>query len=226
MTARILLFSLFVLSTTRSFASYLSGIDVSHYQGAIDWEKVASADITFVSIKATEGSSYTDPDFEYNWKASLRAGIVRTAYHFAHPSISASDQAVYFVDAVIAAGGYDNNATMQLMLDLEDADKQSPAVVWAWVQAFAAAVKARVGRPIIIYTGYYFWRDSVGDPHENLDAPLWIAAYIPTPLIPVAWPTWTFWQHADNGTIPGISGRVDVDYFNGSRQDLEKLCFL
>jgi lysozyme len=178
-----------------------------------------------VSIKATEGSSYTDPAFAYNWKESLRAGLVRSAYHFAHPSISADEQAEYFVNAVVSAGGYENNATMQLMLDLEDSDKQSPAVVWAWVQAFAAAVKAKVGRPIIIYTGYYFWRDSVGDPRENLDAPLWIAAYIPTPLVPAAWPSWTFWQHADNGTIPGISGRVDTDYFNGSRQDLARLCF-
>ena len=114
---------------------------------------------------------------------------------------------------------------MQLMLDLEDADKQSPATVWAWTQAFAARVRAITGRPIIIYTGYYFWRDQVGDPADNLDAPLWVAAYIPKPLIPRAWPSWTFWQHNDDSNIPGIKGRVDGDFFNGERAELERLCF-
>lgn len=209
----------------RSFA-YLSGIDVSHFQGAINWKSVGASNISFVSIKATEGTTYTDPDFAFNWKGAHDAGIIRTAYHFAHPSLSATAQANYFIDAVITAGGYSNNSsTMQLMLDLEDADKQTPAIVWAWVQDFAAAVKVRTGKPILIYTGFYFWRDSVGDPLDNLDAPLWIAAYIPTPLIPKAWAAWTFWQHADNGIVPGVVGGVDVDYFNGSLQDLEKLCF-
>jgi lysozyme len=214
------------LLSCRTFA-YLNGLDVSHYQGAINWSLVGahSSNISFVSMKATEGTTYTDPDFSFNWKGAQDANIIKTAYHFAHPAESAVDQANYFVDAVISAGGYSNNSTLQLMLDLEDADKQTPATVWAWVQAFAAAVKLRTGKPILIYTGYYFWRDSVGDPLNNLDAPLWIAAYIPTPLVPQAWAAWTFWQHADNGNVPGVNGGVDVDYFNGSLQDLEKLCF-
>ena len=139
--------------------------------------------------------------------------------------MSATAQATFFLDAVVAAGGWNATQTMQMMLDLEDADGLKPDAVWAWVQSFAAAVRARTGRPIIIYTGYYFWRDQVGDPLNNLDAPLWIAAYIPTPLIPRAWGSWTFWQHTDALSVPGIKGRVDGDYFNGPREQLLKLCF-
>lgn len=205
--------------------AYLHGIDVSRYQNKIDWAAVAR-NVSFVSIKATEGADFTDPSFHVNWAGAHANGIVRTAYHFAHPSVSAVAQADYFVDAVNSAGGYANSSTMQLMLDLEDADKESPSVVWAWVQAFSARVKVRTGRPLLMYTGFYFWRDSVGNPTDNLDAPLWIAAYIPTPLIPTAWAgVWTFWQHADNGSVPGITGNVDLDYFNGSEEDLRALCF-
>lgn len=215
-----------LLISLSSVSSLLSGIDVSIFQGAIDWAAVASrSNTSFVSIKATEGTDFHDPNFKENWAGAHSAGLFRTAYHFAHPSADAVAQADFFCGAVAAAGGWANSSTLQLMLDLEDADKQSPAAVWAWTQAFAARVRAITGRPIIIYTGYYFWRDQVGDPADNLDAPLWIAAYIPKPLIPRAWPAWTFWQHNDNGDIPGINARTDVDYFNGERAELERLCF-
>ena len=213
------------VTVPRVGAAYLNGIDVSRYQGQIDWAAVAR-NVSFVSIKATEGATFTDPSFAVNWAGAHANGLIRTAYHFAHPSVSAYAQADYFVDAVNSAGGYTNSSTMQLMLDLEDADKESPAVVWAWVQDFSARVKARTGRPLLMYTGYYFWTGSVGDPTDNLDAPLWIAAYIPKPLIPKAWGgVWTFWQHADNGRVPGITGNVDLDYFNGTEEDLRALCF-
>jgi GH25 family lysozyme M1 (1,4-beta-N-acetylmuramidase) len=111
---------------------------------------------------------------------------------------------------------------MQLMLDLEVNDSQTPAVVWAWTQAFSARVLARTGRPLLMYTGYYFWRDSVGNPTDNLNAPLWIAAYIAKPLIPTAWPNWTFWQHDDNGRFVGIDGNVDVRLLRVPGKHLEQ----
>ena len=185
----------------------LSGIDVSHYQGVIDWPTLMThTNLSFVSIKATEGTTYTDPSFSTNWKSSKSVGLKRSAYHFAHPSVSAVEQAQYFVGAVESAGGFRDNSTMQLMLDLEDSDKLSSGEVWAWVQSFMGEVQRLTGKPGIIYTGYYFWRDNVGNPTDNLNAPLWIAAYIASPLIPPAWSTWTFWQYDDNGKLPGITG--------------------
>ena len=150
---------------------------LGQYQGDIDWPAVAASGIKFVSIKATEGASFTDAHLSANWKGAHAAGLYRTAYHFAHPSVDAVAQANHFVDAVNAVGGYPkNSSTMQFMLDLEDADKLAPGQVWAWVQAFMGQLQARTGRPGIIYTGYYFWKDNVGNPSSNLNAPLWVAA--------------------------------------------------
>ena len=102
-------------------------------------------------------------------------------------------QAQYFVRAVQAAGGWTASPTLPLVLDLEDTDVANvdPDAVWAWVQAFMAEIKLLTGRPGMIYTGYYFWRDQVGNPGTNLGCPLWIAAYVTTPQIPSAWNDWT-----------------------------------
>ena len=119
----------------------------------INWNAVRSSGIKFVSIKASEGVTYTDPDFYANWIGAHAAGLTRTAYHFAHPSISAIDQANYFVAAVTSAGGYAHNtSTMQLMLDLESTDGLEPPAVWSWVQAFMGHLQNLTGRPGIIYT--------------------------------------------------------------------------
>ena len=155
----------------------LPGIDVSVYQGSIDWHAVAASGIKFVSIKATEGSTFIDSHLSANWNGAHAAGLYRTAYHFAHPSVDAVAQANHLVDSVNAVGGFPkNSSTMQFMLDLEDADKLGPGQVWDWVQAFMKQLQARTGRPGIIYTGYYFWKDNVGNPLNNLNAPLWVAA--------------------------------------------------
>lgn len=134
-------------------------------------------------------------------------------------------QANFFVTAVQNAGGFVNSSTMQLMLDLEVTDGQSPAAVWAWVQTFMATIEQLTGRPGIIYTGFYFWQDNVGNPSDNLNAPLWLAAYVANPQVPAAWGYWTFWQYSDTGSVPGIAGNVDVDYFAGTIDNLRKLCF-
>ena len=225
-------------ASTNSNASYLRGIDVSHYQGSIDWQKVAGSGISFACAKATEGNTYVDKTFATNWKGMHAAGIVRCAYHFARPASNATSQALHFVQTVQNAGGYASSKTLQLMLDLETNDKLGPKAVWAWVQEFVGEIKRLTGRPAIIYTGYYFWNGQVGAPTDNLDCPLWVASYThPAPAgIPKAWPSgWTFWQYNDNGAsapggaaghIPGVSGKsVDVDYFKYSAATLAKFCF-
>jgi len=219
-------------------SAWLRGIDVSNYQGAVDWAAVAGADITFACAKATEGTAYVDATFRENWKGMSAAGLVRCAYHFARPQDDAVTQARHLVDTVNAAGGYKSSNTLQLMLDLEEDGGKSPKALWAWVQAFLGEVKALTGRPGIIYTGCPFWKTSVGDPADNLDAPLWVASYThPAPYcIPKAWSEgWTFWQYDDNGAaapggaarhIPGLAGSsVDVDFFRYDRATLLKFCF-
>ena len=205
----------------------LHGIDVSNYQGNVNWTSVKNAGNSFAFCKATEGTTFTDAYLKQNWAGIHTAGMVRGAYHFGHPGTSATTQAQYFVNAVRNAGGFAAGSnSLQLVLDLETTDGLSPSQVWAWVQSFVAEIKILTGRPAIIYTGYYFWRDSVGNPTNNLNCPLWIAAYgVSSPMVPPAWGYWTFWQYSDTGSVPGVSGNVDHDYFNGSLTTLYKFCF-
>jgi GH25 family lysozyme M1 (1,4-beta-N-acetylmuramidase) len=147
------------------------------------------------------------------------AGLVRGAYHFGRPKTGAVAQARHFVHVVRPTHG-----DLQLVLDLETAGGKSAADVWAWTQAFIAEVKRLTGRPGIIYTGYRFWRDHVGGPKDNLDCPLWLAAYThSTPLVPRAWSRWTFWQYSEKGKLSGVQGHVDQDYFRGTPAQLKSL---
>jgi hypothetical protein len=116
---------------------------------------------------------------------------------------------------VVSAVGTLAADDLPVMLDLETAGGQSEGTVVAQITTWLNAVKAGTGKTPIIYTGYYFWNDSVGSSAFSSYAD-WIAAYGSCPLSPDGWSGWTFWQYADNGSIPGISGDVDLDYFNGT----------
>jgi len=197
----------------------IQGIDISHWQGSINWTSVKNSGKTFAFMKATEGTTYTDPTFATNWANAKAAGLIRGAYHFAHPNTSAVNQANRFCDVVKPTHG-----DLQMMLDLEATDGVSPSGVRSWVVAFINQIKARTGRPGIIYTGFYFWRDSAGN-GSNLDCPLFLAAYVsnPDPYVPAAWPFFTFWQYTSTGSVPGVSGNCDRDAFNGSTSGLNAL---
>lgn len=148
------------------------------------------------------------------------AGIIRGAYHYGHPGSDPTTQANFFYNTVKPVAG-----DLQMTLDIETTDGKSASQVWSWIQTFIARIKTLTGRPGIIYTGYYFWVDSVGNPSSNLNCPLWLAAYVsdPSSYVPRAWSTWSFWQYSDNGSVPGVSGAVDLDCWNGSLSNLKNL---
>jgi GH25 family lysozyme M1 (1,4-beta-N-acetylmuramidase) len=204
-------------------AAHLNGHDVSSYQGNVNWSSVKSAGINFAFAKATEGTGYTDRYINANIAGMKRVGIVPGTYHFGHPGIDATAQANHFTTVVRNANGGNFSGLLQLVLDLEVTDGKTPAQVWAWTQTFVARVRAVTGRPCIIYTGFYFWRDRVGNPNNNLNCPLWLAAWVPesqtTSLIPQAWSSvgWAFWQYTSSGSVRGISGNVDRDYFRNTQ---------
>jgi GH25 family lysozyme M1 (1,4-beta-N-acetylmuramidase) len=204
-----------------SGSSYaIQGIDVASYQGNVNWTSVKNAGLTFGFNKATEGTGYTNPYFASNWVNMKSAGIIRGAYHFGHPSIDPIAQADFFVNTVHPVSG-----DLQMALDIEVTDGRTPAQVWSWIQTFIARIKYRTGRPGIIYTGFYFWRDSVGNPRNNLNCPLWLAAYVsnPSPYVPPAWSTFSFWQYTSSGRVSGVSGNVDRDAWNGTLSGLNNL---
>jgi GH25 family lysozyme M1 (1,4-beta-N-acetylmuramidase) len=197
----------------------IQGIDVSHWQGTINWTSVKNSGKRFAFMKATEGTTYTDPRFATNWAQSKAAGLIRGAYHFGHPGSDAIAQADRFINVVQPTSG-----DLQMMLDLEVNDGRTPSQVRSWVVSFIGRIQSRTGRPGIIYTGFYFWRDRAGN-GSNLNCPLFLAAYVSNPnnYVPAAWPYWTFWQYTSTGSCPGISGNVDRDAFNGSLTGLNNL---
>jgi lysozyme len=207
--------------TRASGGSYaVQGIDAASYQGNVNWTSVKNAGLKFGFEKATEGTTYKNPYFAGNWANMKAAGIIRGAYHFGHPGSDPTTQADFFVNTVHPGSG-----DLQMTLDIEVTDGRTPAQVWSWIQTFIARIKSRTGRPGIIYTGFYFWRDGVGNPRNNLNCPLWLAAYVsdPTPYVPPAWSTWSFWQYTDAGSVPGVSGAVDRDAWNGTLTGLNNL---
>jgi lysozyme len=194
----------------------LAGIDVSHFQGEVDWRAVAAAGVRFAFVKATEGLDDVDPRFAENWQQSRAAGLLRGAYHFLHPNLDARRQAAHFLAVVTL----DDDA-LPPALDVEVTDGVERAALTACIETWLATVAAAVGCKPVVYTDPSFWRDNVG---ANLSSyPLWLACYGPQPEVPASWPTWTFWQHSQSGRVDGIAGPVDLDSCRLSEEQLRQL---
>ena len=198
----------------------MHGIDVSHYDGTIDWAKVKASGIDFAFMKATEGTTFVDPDLAANWKGAGDAGVIRGAYHFLRPADDAVAQADFFV----ATAGVPGKGDLPLALDLETTDNMPNATVASVTAAFLARVQEQTGRAPVVYTSARFWGTFAGPSTGYDQYALWDAQWTTAcPSLPPAWVNWTFWQNAATGTVPGISGtmNVDLDQFNGSLAALQ-----
>ena len=205
----------------------LAGPDVASYQHpsgySIDWGAAgATSGAAFAIIKATEGTGYTNPYFRGDYSAVRSRGLARGAYHFARPSLKAGSavaQADYFVRV---AGKFNLRGDLPPALDLEVTGGLKPAELTAWVATFLKRVKATTGRTPMVYTSPYFWTHSMGNSTAFRSYPLWLASWsskAPTSL-PGGWSRYTFWQYTNAGKVSGISGRVDMNVFNGTRAAL------
>jgi lysozyme len=194
----------------------LKGIDVSHYQGAIDWAQVNKSDVEFVFIKATQGKNTVDPHFKANWQGSKQVNLLRGVYHYLDPSIDATKQAQHFLATTESHFG-----ELPPVVDIEAFEKQSAADVVKSLTAYISVInKVSLCAPII-YSSSGFLNDlKYEDFGEHI---LWLADYNPTPKIPHGWKVWTFWQFKSNGKIQGIASDVDVSYFARDRAALEAM---
>jgi lysozyme len=198
----------------------VQGVDVSHYEGTIDWAQVHGSGIDFAFIKATESTDFIDPNFATNWQEAGAAGVVRGAYHFFRPEVDPVAQADYF----IATAGIPLPGDLPLTLDLEVTDTDTAAETAQSALTFLARVAAQTGRTPIVYTSQSFYGSTLGAPAGFGGYTLWVANWqVTCPNLPTAWSGWQFWQHADNGTVAGITGtaNVDLDEFNGTLADLK-----
>lgn len=195
------------------------GIDVSHHQENIDWAVVAKS-VHFVFIKATEGVTYTDPHFRDNWKQAGENGLLRGAYHFYRPDSPADKQAEHFAATV------GKESELPLVLDLENpVGLPDSAQLLKDVKLFLDTVEQSTGRKPIIYTMPNFWNMHMKGAVWANQYDLWIAHYTTRaePSVPAPWDHWLFWQYTQtgNGKSVGIEeGNVDMNWFNGSIDDL------
>jgi lysozyme len=191
------------------------GIDVSHYQGDIDWPTVAASGISFAFLKATEGTTYVDDYFAANVAGARAAGIKVGAYHFlrAETLEEAVQEAQHYLDTVDGVGELD----LPPVLDVEvvtDAVNMS-AICRAWTDR----VREVTGQQPIIYT-YPYFADQYLDASLS-DIRLWLANYdVNQPNDRAGWTHWTFLQYTDKGQVPGIRGNVDMNEYEGSVEDL------
>ncbi len=198
------------------------GIDISHWQGTINWTKVAAAGKRFAYMKASEDTWYVDPTYATNRAQANANGLLVGAYHFSQPNAtigSATAQADHFLDTATPASG-----DLLPVLDLERTGGLGQNKLIAWVQEYMARIYERTGVQGVIYCSPNFWRTNMGDTtwfSDNGYDVLWVAHWTTatTPIVPGgAWggDGWTFWQYTSDGSVPGISGRVDLNRYNGT----------
>lgn len=210
-------------------AQAIRGIDVSHYQGTIDWKKVHDgAGIVFAFAKATEGitNSLNDDFFTKNMINGINAGVVMGAYHIARPTInSAEDEANHFLSV---AACFIGPGQLPPVLDLEPdyIDPLTKSALSAWILIWVTTVQNATGIAPIIYTTSFYAANRINITLNSYK--LWIATYPSNPIIPPSnlgvWSNWTFNQYsADIAMISGIITPVDLDVFNGSINDLNNL---
>lgn len=199
---------------------YVHGIDVSSYQGKINWEKVVAMEsynvkLSFAFIKATEGVTLVDSYFQRNWRESKEAGIIRGAYHYFKPKKSGKWQAKFFLQTVNLEAG-----DLPPVIDIEETGGLSKLELQLNLQEFLNEIEAKSKTKPIIYTGYKFFEDNLKEKFG--DYTIWIAHYY-QPKLKLPETAWHFWQHADNAHIDGIKGKVDMNVFNGDEVDLSTL---
>ncbi|CAO3670311.1 unnamed protein product [Umbelopsis vinacea] len=202
----------------------LSGQDVSNYQGSVNWAAQAAAGSKFAYIKATEGTTYTNPSFTQQYNGAYNAGLIRGSYHFAHPdSSSGAAQAKYFI---AHGGGWSaDGKTLPGALDIEYNPSGatcyglSQSAMVSWIKDFSNTYHAATGRYPVIYTTTDWWTTCTGNSAAfGTNNPLWIARYSSTAgTLPNGWSYYSFWQNADSGSLAG-----DQDRWNGDAAGLSK----
>jgi len=198
------------------------GMDVSAFQGNVDWSAAARTGGQFVYIKASESTGYLNPYFAQQYNGSKAAGLIRGAYHFALPDRSnGATQANYFLDN---GGGWSPDGyTLPPMLDIEynpygsTCYNLSAAAMSSWIAEFSTTVHTRTGQFPTIYTTRDWWDTCTGsNPGFAATNALFIANYSTSPgLMAAGWGSESIWQYSDQGVFPG-----DQDVFNGTAAQL------
>lgn len=197
-----------------------SGVDVSRWQGTIDWGKMVQQGVNFAWIKATESTGLVDPQFKRNWIEARNWGILRGAYAFYRNNADAVAQANHFANTIGEDVG-----ELPPAGDFEDTGGQAnPAAMHRFLQRVQERTRVRP----IVYTASWWWtRSRLGGPVPwAKDYGLWVADYSEPLTLPADWTTWDVHQWTSSGDGPAHgaqSARLDLNRFNGNYQELWSL---
>ena len=196
------------------------GVDVSSYQGEVDWPILAEQGVMFAFCKATEGSGHVDPTFQQNWQNAREAGILVGAYHFFSYDSPGETQAENFIAQVPVTAG-----ALPPVVDVEfygehDRNPPSREETWAILGPLLERLEEHYGVKPILYATYRSYKLYLAGEAE--DYPLWITRPIVGPMDK----PWTFWQYSHSARLEGYVGkeeRIDLNVFRGSMEDLERM---
>jgi len=229
---------LLTLSGGLASAEFVDGIDVSHWQGTIDWTAVKNSGVDFAFMKATQGNNYVDPTFQANIQNATAAGVLVGPYHFCDVDtdidnpLDPVNEANHFLSQIEPY--YDTGLYLPPVADVEGLPEfptyaEGRAFISNWVQVFSDTINDSLGVRPIIYTSKSgantYYTSPVASSHE-----LWVAWWKgtgtsnpPVPSDTPLWNPWQFWQYSNQGSVPGIGGHVDLDVFDGTLTQLGQI---
>jgi len=191
------------------------GIDVSKWQGNIDWRKAKRGGVAFAFIKATEGGDHLDSKFRENWDGAGQAGVPRGAYHFFYFCRPAAEQARWFMRNVPK-----DPKSLPPVLDMEWNGKSEckyrprPEKIRREMRTFLNMMQRHYGKKPLVYTTVDFYADNNLGSMRDVEFWLRSVAAHPTEVYPGQ--RWSFWQYTGTGKIPGINGKTDINVFAGN----------
>lgn len=198
------------------------GVDVSRWQGEIDWATLRKQGANFAFIKATDGGDHVDPMFRENWNRARAAGVPRGAYHFFYWCRTGAEQAEWFIRNVPKEKG-----ALPPVIDVEYnhqsrcKKRHSPQVVREKMKAFMDRVERHYGQRPIIYTAPDFYEDNLKGQFK--DYPFWLRSVAAHPSKRYPNRTdWVFWQYSGTGLSKGVTGHIDLNVFRGGEADWHK----
>jgi lysozyme len=204
----------------KHYDEHLFGIDVSQYQGSIDWSKVEviddSVQIGFVICRATIGSDLVDSEYDRNWQNAMKKNLVRGAYHYYRPNENSIKQAVNFIAQVELGPG-----DLPPILDIEALPEiQSIDNLKVGLKRWLDMVEAHYGVKPIIYSGDHYFQTHLEEAPFD-EYPIWIANYSQSRNPRRV--EWVMWQFTEQGRVPGIGSHVDLNVLAGGTAELQAL---
>ena len=199
-----------ILAFSPSSSNIYSGIDVSMWQGNIDFNAVKSSGIEAVYIRSSEGTGYIDPYFKANYEKAKENGLKVGFYHYvtARSVDEAINEAKFFVSVINGL-----SPDMRLAMDFEYFDNLSIYEINEISKTFLETLKNESGKDVVIYSDAYNARTIFSQELANI-YPIWVADYfVEEPENNDKWTSWVGFQYSDEGRINGISGNVDLDKY-------------